>query len=50
MKTTFLILLTLVFSQFLYAEFGPRNPVARLTMVAADSARWFLHRALDMVE
>jgi hypothetical protein len=50
MKTTLIILVTLMTSQFLYVEYGPRNPVARVADATAGSVRWFLHSALNMVE
>lgn len=50
MKTILIILVTLMTSQLLYVEYGPRNPVARVADAAAGSVRWFLHRALNMVE
>ncbi|WP_449068837.1 hypothetical protein [Prosthecobacter sp.] len=50
MKTIVIILLTLVASQFLYVEYGPFNPVARVATAAAGSMRWFLHSALNVME
>ena len=50
MKSILLILLTLTVSQFIYVEYGPRNPVARVSTAAADSVRWFLHSAFHVVE
>ena len=50
MKTLLIILTTLMISQFLYVEYGPQNPVARLSVAAASSVRWFLHSALLVVE
>jgi hypothetical protein len=50
MKTILLILTTLIISQFLYVEYGPQNPVARLSSAAAGSVRWLLHSAFHVVE
>lgn len=50
MKTILIILVTLMTSQLLYVEYGPRNPVARVASATAGSVRWFLHSALNMVE
>jgi hypothetical protein len=50
MKTLGIILLTLMLNQVLYLEYGPQNPVARVSMVATDSVRWLLHSALHVVE
>lgn len=50
MKTLLLILLTLMTSQFLYVEYGPRNPVARVAVASVESVRWLLHSAFPVVE
>ena len=50
MKTLLIIIATLMLSQFLYVEYGPQNPVARVSTAAAGSVRWFLHSALHVVE
>jgi hypothetical protein len=48
MKTIILILATLMTSQFLYVEYGPHNPVARVSTAAAVSVRWLLHSVFDV--
>ena len=50
MKTIVVVLVTLMISQLLYVEFGPRNPVARVSEAAVGSVRWLLQRALHVVE
>jgi hypothetical protein len=50
MKTLFIVILTLMFSQILYLECGPRNPVARVSMAAIDSVRCLLHSVIGVVE
>ncbi len=50
MKTILTILVTLMISQFLFLEYGPRNPAARVASATASSVRWFLHSALDMLK
>jgi hypothetical protein len=50
MKTLFLIFLTLMLSQILYVEYGPHNPVARISTAALESVRWLLHSVTHMVE
>ncbi|WP_395744777.1 hypothetical protein [Prosthecobacter sp.] len=50
MKTLLIFLGTLMLSQFLYVEYGPNNPVARVSAAAAGSVRWFLHSAFNVVE
>ncbi len=50
MKTIFIILLTLLTSQFLYIEYGPRNPVAQVSSAVAGSLRWFLNSALQIIQ
>lgn len=50
MKTFLIILATLMLSQFLRDEFGPRNPVARISEASVGSVRWLLQRALHVVE
>lgn len=50
MKTIVIIFATLMASQFLYVEYGPRNPVARVATAATDSVCWLLRSALHVVE
>ena len=50
MNTLFIILITLVVSQFIYVECGPRNPVARVAIATADSVRWLVDSVLPVLE
>jgi len=50
MKTLFIILITLVVSQFIYVEFGPRNPVARFAIATADSVSWLVDSVLPVMQ
>lgn len=50
MKTLSIILITLVVSQFIYVECGPRNPVARVAIATADSVRWLVDSVLLVME
>lgn len=50
MKTLFIILITLVVSQYIYVEHGPDNPLARVAAATAASLRWLVHSVLPMME
>lgn len=50
MKTFFVIIATLMLSQILYVEYGPNNPVARVSIAATKSVRWFVNGALHLAE
>lgn len=50
MKTLTIILTTLVVSQFIYVECGPRNPVAHVAIATADSVRWLVDSMLPVLE
>lgn len=50
MKTLLTILITLIVSQLLVTEYGPRNALTHFSTIAAKNVRSVLHRTLHVME
>lgn len=50
MKTLLTILITLIVSQLMLAEYGPRNALTHFSTLAAKNVRSVLHRTLHVME
>lgn len=50
MKTLLIILTTLIVSQLVLTEYGPRNALTHFSTIAAKNVRSVLHRTLHVME
>jgi len=50
MKTILIILITLIFSQYLYSQHGTDHPLAHFTRGTCNILSNFLHTVLDVME